>query len=150
MYTYTIFAYSHVFVYILCLIAIMCILHFVVCTACCHVCTTCCHVCTTCCHVCTTCCHVCTTCCHVCTTFCHVLYPVMCTVSFAARTGLNVLVMISRSLGPEFGGSIGVIFFGANILASALNVTGTSELGGLLPYSVVCCMYQMNMYTYVL
>jgi amino acid transporter len=41
--------------------------------------------------------------------------------------GGGAYYFISRSLGPEFGGAIGVVFMMANAVASSMNLIGFGE-----------------------
>lgn len=47
-------------------------------------------------------------------------------VLFVFRTG-GAYYLISRSLGPEFGGAIGVVFSIANAVAAAMYIVGFAE-----------------------
>jgi amino acid transporter len=52
----------------------------------------------------------------------------MCAISTNGQIkGGGIYYMISRSLGPEFGGAVGVIFAFANASAVAMNTVGFAE-----------------------
>lgn len=54
--------------------------------------------------------------------------------------------MISRSLGPEIGGPIGMVFSFANALACALNTVGFAEVVRDLLQVFICLQCSKNTY----
>lgn len=54
--------------------------------------------------------------------------------------------MISRSLGPEIGGPIGMVFSFANALACALNTVGFAEVVRDLLQVFICLQRSKNTY----
>ena len=49
--------------------------------------------------------------------------------------------MISRSLGPEFGGSIGVVFSLANAIAAAMYIVGFAETVQVLMMVIISWIF---------
>lgn len=54
-------------------------------------------------------------------------HPLLCVCMFRCVISGGAYYLISRSLGPEFGGSIGLIFAFANAVAVAMYVVGFAE-----------------------